>query len=205
MTTCDLCNCATSGYLCTRHGEELAARLRALPALYAEVGEFLVPRRSGWGDIVATKAPAGPRSPINEDVLDTVTWARATAAIHARRAEVRRLRWPHRGSAPLPNLAADCQWLAQEVDWVMAQYPAAGDLAREVAELTSQARSIVGDPEPRRQRLGYCVALVGGEEVCGAVITRLPDETRLTCRWCGTTYGPQDYLTLRHFQPASTA
>ncbi|MFE9920443.1 hypothetical protein ACFYQA_02315 [Streptomyces sp. NPDC005774] len=200
--TCELCDRAASGYLCNRHREELAARLQALPALYAEVGECLVPRRSGWGEIVATKAPAGPRSPVNEDVIDTVNWGRATEVIHLWRADVRRLRWPHRGAPPPARLDADCRWLAQELDWIVAQYPAAGDLAREVAELNSQVRSIVGDPEPRRQRIGYCVALVGEGVVCGAVISRMPGETQLKCQWCGSTYGSEDYLMLHHFQPA---
>jgi hypothetical protein len=200
--TCELCGNAASGYLCNRHREQLAARLQELPALYAEVGECLVPRRTGWGEIVATKSAAGPRSPVNEDVLDTVNWTRATEVIHSWRADVRRLRWPHRGATPPARLDADCRWLAQELDWIVAQYPAAGDLAREVAELNSQVRSIVGDPEPRPQRIGYCVALVGEGVVCGAAISRMPGETRLKCRWCGTEYGPEDYLMLKHFQPA---
>lgn len=205
MNACELCGNAASGYLCNRHREELAARLQALPALYAEVGECLVPRRSGWGDIVATKAAAGPRSPVNEDVIDTVNWTRAAEVLRSWRNDVRRLRWPHRGATPPGSLAEDCRWLAQELDWIVAQYPATGDLAREVAELNSQVRSIVGDPEPRTQRIGYCVALVGEGVVCGAVISRLPGETRLICRWCGTVYGPEDYLMLKHFQPADSA
>ncbi|MFJ6561880.1 hypothetical protein ACIQMV_18865 [Streptomyces sp. NPDC091412] len=205
MSTCELCDRAASGYLCNRHREQLAARLLELPALYREVGECLVPRRSGWGEIVATKSAAGPRSPINEDVLDTVHLGRATEVIHSWRADVRRLRWPHRGAPPPARLEADCRWLAQELDWIVAQYPAAGDLAREVAELNGQARSIVGDPEPQPQRIGACVALVGEGVVCGAVISRLPGETRLICRWCGTVYGPEDYLMLHHFQPADSA
>ena len=70
--TCELCGNAASGYLCTRHQEQLAARLRELPALYREAADCLVPRRTGWGDIIATKSAAGPRSPVNEDVIDTV-------------------------------------------------------------------------------------------------------------------------------------
>ncbi|NYV72962.1 hypothetical protein [Streptomyces sp. UH6] len=203
--TCELCDRATSGHLCSRHTEQLAARLRELPALYREAGECLVPRQSGWGDIVATKAAAGPRSPVNEDVIDTVNWARATEVIHLWRADVRRLRWPHRGATPPADLDTDCRWLAQELDWIVAQYPACGDLAREVAELNSAVRSVVGDPEPRPQRLGLCIALVDDDAVCGAVISRLPGETQLRCKWCGTTYGPQDYMTLQHFQPADAA
>ncbi|MER6531178.1 hypothetical protein [Streptomyces sp. NPDC001508] len=204
--TCELCGNATSGYLCTRHREELAARLAELPALYDEVGECLVPRRSGWGEIVATHGAAGPQSPINEDVLDTVNWGRAAEVMRLWRIDVRRVRWPHRGAPPPGGLAEDCRWLAQQLDWITAAYPAAGDLAREVWTLEAQARTVVGDPAPRTQRLGTCVAITAEGVVCGAQISRLPGQTRLACWWCGYTYATaQDWARLQHFQPAESA
>jgi hypothetical protein len=204
--TCELCGNATSGYLCTQHSKQLVARLEELPALYAEVGECLVPRQSSWGEIVATKSAAGPRSPIDEDVLDTVNWGRAAEVMRLWRTDVRRVRWPHRGTPPPGSLAEDCRWLAREIDWIVASYPAAGDLAREVHDLERQARSVVGDPEPRVQRLGLCVAVTDDQgTVCGAVLSRLPGES-LRCRWCGTGYGTEaEILRLAHFQPKSVA
>ncbi|MDH6435584.1 hypothetical protein M2158_004061 [Streptomyces sp. SAI-144] len=204
--TCELCGNTTSGYLCTRHSEQLVARLEELPALYAEVGECLVPRRSSWGEIVATKSAAGPRSPIDEDVLDTVNWGRAAELMRLWRTDVRRVRWPHRGTPPPGSLAEDCRWLARAIDWIAASYPAAGDLAREVHNLERQARSVVGDPEPRVQRIGLCVAVTDDQgTVCGAVLSRLPGES-LRCRWCGTGYGTEaEILRLAHYQPKSVA
>lgn len=204
--TCELCCNATSGYLCTRHSEQLVTRLEELPALYAEVGECLVPRQSSWGEIVATKSAAGPRSPIDEDVLDTVNWGRAAEVMRLWRTDVRRVRWPHRGTPPPGSLAEDCRWLAREIDWIVASYPAAGDMAREVHDLERQARSVVGDPEPRVQRIGLCVAVTDDQgTVCGAVLSRLPGES-LRCRWCGTAYGTEaEILRLAHFQPKNVA
>lgn len=204
--TCELCGNAASGYLCNRHREQLAARLEELPTLYAEVGECLVPRRSGWGEIVATKAAAGPRSPIDEDVVDTVNWGRAAEVMRLWRTDVRRIRWPHRGAPPPGSLAEDCRWLAREVEWIATSYPAAGDFAREVETLETQARSVVGDPAPRPQRIGLCVAETDGEgTVCGAVLSRLPGDP-LVCRWCGTAYRTEaDLLLLHHYQPKSVA
>lgn len=201
-----LCDRAASGYLCTQHRARLAAGLQHLPALYAEVGECLVPRRSTFGEIVATRGAAGPRSPINEDVLDTVTWGRAAEVLRSWREDVRLVRWPHRGAPPPGDLADDCRWLALQLDWIVAAYPAAGDLAREVYELETQARSVVGDPLPRVQRLGLCVAVTDDAgTVCGAVLTRLPGE-QVRCRWCGTAYSSEmDLLLLAHYQPRETA
>ncbi|MEW2424861.1 hypothetical protein AB0911_30475 [Streptomyces nigra] len=204
--TCELCGNSASGYLCNRHREQLADGLQELPALYDEVGECLVPRRSGWGEVVATKAAAGPRSPINEDVLDTVTWGRAAEVLRLWREDVRRVRWPHRGAPPPGGLAEDCRWLAREVDWIVSSYPAAGDFAREVWELEQQARSVVGDPTPRPQRVGLCARITDAEgTVCGAVLSRLPGEV-VRCRWCGTEYRTEaELLLLYHRQPKNVA
>ncbi|GKQ35814.1 hypothetical protein [Streptomyces sp. A012304] len=207
MTFCELCGDKTGGrYLCERHTVALAKRLAELPTLYAEVAECLVPRRADWGDIVATKAAAGPRSPLDEDVLDTVNMARAAEVVHLWRVDVQRVRWPRHGAPPPGQLAADCRWLGMELEWIVAHYPGTGDLAREVGGLEQQARTIVGDPAPRRQRLGTCVAVTAEGVVCGAVISRLPGDTRLRCRWCGYCYEtPQDWALLVHHQPAESA
>lgn len=206
MSACELCGGEAGGrYLCERHAVKLAERLAELPVLYAEVTECLVPRRSGFGEIVATRGAAGPRSPLDEDVLDTVNVAQAAEVTHLWRVDVQRVRWPHHGPPPAPDLKADCRWLAMELEWIVDRYPAAGDLAAEVGELEAVARSIVGDPVPRRQRLGTCVAVDTEGVVCGAVISRLPGETRLTCRWCGYVYGARDFVLLYELQPKEAA
>lgn len=207
MNQCELCGEDSGGrYLCERHTVGVAKSLADLPTLYAEVAECLVPRRSGWGEIVATRGAAGPRSPIDEDVLDTVNWGRAAEVIRLWRCDVQRVRWPQHAAPPPAGLAADCRWLAMELDWIAAHYPGAGDLAREVRELEAQARTIVGDPAPRPQRLGTCVAVDVEGVVCGAIVSRLPGQTRVTCRWCGYSYETaQDWLRLQHFQPAESA
>ncbi|MET9734310.1 hypothetical protein ABZZ79_27830 [Streptomyces sp. NPDC006458] len=206
MNVCEICGEESGGrYLCERHAGRLAEQLGELPVLYAEVAECLVPRQSGWGEIVATRGAAGPRSPIDEDVLDTVNSARAAEVVHLWRVDVQQVRWPQHGAPAPAGLGADCRWLRMELDWVVQHYPGTGDLAREVWALGQQARSIVGDPAPRPQRLGLCVAVTDDQgTVCGAVISRLPDQTLLTCRWCRTAYGPEAYLTLHAFQPQRT-
>ncbi|MCH0555792.1 hypothetical protein [Streptomyces sp. MUM 16J] len=207
MTICELCGGESSGwYLCARHTVRLAKQLADLPTLYAEVGECLVPRRASWGEIIATKGAASPQSPLNEDVLDTVNTARAAEVVHLWRVDVQRERWPRHGAPPPGGLAADCRWLGMELEWIASNYPAAGDLASEVHELEKQARSIVGDPAPRPQRLGTCIAITAEGVVCGAAITRLPGQTRLQCRWCRYVYETGlDWARLQEFQPQDAA
>lgn len=207
MSACELCQKETGGrYLCERHAVALAKRLADLPTLYDEVAECLVPRGHGWGEIVSTRGAAGPRSPLDEDVLDNVNAARAAEVVHLWRVDVQRVRWPRHGAPPSGQLAADCRWLGMELEWIVDHYPGTGDLAREVGELEKAARTIVGDPLPRPQRLGTCVAVDGEGVVCGAVITRLPGQTRVQCRWCSYVYDSErDWLLLQHFQPQEVA
>lgn len=206
--TCALCGTETGGaYLCVWDARSLAKRLAELPVLYAEVGECLVPRRGGWGEIVATRSGAGPRSPIDEDVLDTVTWVRAAEVTHLWRVDVQRVRWPHHAPPPPAALAADCRWLAMELDWILAHYEAVGELAREVRDLERQARRIVGDPAPRAKPIGTCVAVTDDAgTVCGTELTHTAGQSSIRCRQCHTTYrGEQDLLLLLHYQPKESA
>ncbi|MFG2307643.1 hypothetical protein ACGFS9_02970 [Streptomyces sp. NPDC048566] len=205
---CGLCDVPTGDrYLCGRDAAKLGARLADLPTLYAELVECLVPRRAGWGEIVSTKGAAGPRSPLDEDVLDEMSTGRMAAVVHAHRVSVQRVRWPHHSAPPASGLAADARWLAMELDWIAEHYPEAGDLAREVRTLEAQARRVVGDPVPQRKVVGQCIALVDDHgTVCGADITHKAGESRLTCRACRTVYeGQQSLLLLLHFQPKGVA
>ncbi|MFF7949398.1 hypothetical protein [Streptomyces griseorubiginosus] len=207
MSVCEVCEAGTDGrYLCGRDAVQLAERLAELPVLYAELVQCLVPRRSGWGEIVATRGAAGPRSPLNEEVLDEMGTGGMAAVVHAWRVDVQRVRWPQHSPPPPGGLNGDCRWLGMELEWIASHYPAAGGLAREVRELERAARSVVGDPVPRRQRLGLCVAVTDDQgTVCGAVLSRLPGEP-VRCRWCGTAYRTeQDLLLLQHYQPRESA
>ncbi|MFF1297959.1 MULTISPECIES: hypothetical protein [unclassified Streptomyces] len=201
---CGLCGAETgSAYLCRWDAAKLAKRLAELPTLYVEVTECLVPRRTGWGDIIATHGAAGPSSPLSEDVLDQISSGHMAAVVHSWRVDVQRVRWPQHAAPPPGGLVADCRWLAMELDWITATYPAAGDLAREVRGLEAQARAVVGDPVPQRKVIGQCVAVTDDEgTVCGADITHAAGESRLKCRACHRVYeGQQDLLLLLHYQP----
>ncbi|MEU0427897.1 hypothetical protein ABZ235_30685 [Streptomyces canus] len=203
---CELCGReASSRYLCEPDTTRLAKRLAELPTLYDELVECLVPRRGGWGEIVSTKGAAGPRSPLDEDVLDEMNSGHMLLVVHSWRVDVQRVRWPQHTAPPVDTLAANCRWLAMELDWIVANYPAASDLAREVRTLEAQAREVVGDPVPHRKVVGQCIAVTDGQgTVCGADITHRAGESRLLCRRCHCVYeGQQDLLLLLHYQPVS--
>ncbi|MDX3689923.1 hypothetical protein PV726_06145 [Streptomyces europaeiscabiei] len=205
--SCGLCEePIQAGYLCTKDAVALARRLQEMPALFEELTECLVPRRSGPAEFVSA-ASAGPRSPLDEDVLDLVDGGHVAEVLELWRADVQRVRWPSHGAPPVEpgmarRVAVAARWLEMELDWIAVEYPAAGDLAREVRGLETGMRSVVGDPVPRPQRLGLCVAVDDEGVVCGAVIKRLPGQTRVQCRWCGYAYSTLlDWHQLQQFQP----
>ncbi|REE62154.1 hypothetical protein BX257_4767 [Streptomyces sp. 3212.3] len=206
MILCGLCGKhETEWHLCPGCKTALGRQLGALPALFKELPHFLVPPQRGVGELLSS-APAGPRSPLNEDVLDLVDHGHIVLVLEGWRADVQRLCWP--GTAvPRQQSAMDsrvelaCCWLELELDWIAAEYPAAGDLAREVGEIDRQVRSIVGDPEPRSQRIGLCAAVIDSQgTACSAVLHRLPDEGFVRCQRCGTTWPPSRWLALANAQ-----
>jgi hypothetical protein len=95
--------------------------------------------------------------------------------------------------------------LAANLEWIAASFPAAGDLASEIREMEGAVLSIVGALPDRGRRIGQCVAVDSSGVVCGAVIRHQRGQTRLVCDWCGTTYGPENFLMLKHFQPDEVA
>ncbi|WP_326729733.1 hypothetical protein [Streptomyces phaeochromogenes] len=197
------------GYLCHRHALALAERLEQLPALFAELAEHLVPRRSGFGELV-TASTAGPRSPVNEDVID-LRQGGVVLIVESWRTDVQRVRWPRHSPPPIEGgmdrrVLTACRWLGMELEWIAEHYTAAGELAREVRELEGGMLAIVGDPPPRPQRLGTCIAVTDDQgTVCGAPLTRLPGQT-LRCRQCRTAYRNElDMLLLLHYQPRESA
>ncbi|MFJ2259500.1 hypothetical protein ACIOKD_14360 [Streptomyces sp. NPDC087844] len=204
MTLCGMCGQeAGDRFLCPRETTRLAKQLAELPVLYDELVQCLVPRRSGFGEIVSTRGAAGPRSPLDESVLDEISTGAIGLVVHSWRVDVQRVRWPQHSPPPPGTLAADCRWLAMELDWIAANYPAAADLAREVSALERQARAVTGDPVPQRKTVGQCIAVTDDQgTVCGADITHRAGESDLRCRACHCVYaGQADLLLLLHYQP----
>ncbi|MFJ4617399.1 hypothetical protein [Streptomyces sp. NPDC088812] len=206
---CGLCESGIeAGYLCEGDRLALAGRLERLPALFEELAAHLVPRVTGAMERVAS-GPAGPRSPLNEAVLD-IRLGELAMLLESWRLDVQRVRWPDHGAPPVERgvdrrVRVACRWLGMELEWIAAEYPAAGDFAREVRDAERNALSIVGAPPPRAKRLGTCVAVDSSGVICGAVLWHRAGEASVKCRWCQCVYASeQDLLLLRHYQPEAS-
>lgn len=208
MSACELCGDeAGSRYLCERDTVKLAGRLDRLPKLFMELGLYLAPAPRPLGERIST-SPAEPPLPVNEAVLD-LRYGGIVLVLESWRADVQSV---HGGGQPVIEGSIDrrvmvaCRWLGMSLEWIAAEYPGAGDLAREVRELEGAALSIVGAKPDRGRPLGQCVAVVDREETpCGATIRYRDGDTRLVCPWCACVYEAKDFLTLHHFQPDDAA
>lgn len=125
-----------AGYLCQGDALALAGRLERLPVLSSRLSVTLMPAARGITERVSN-GHAGPSSPVNDAALEL--WYGGMAVILEKwRADIQQ--WK-RWSAPViegnvdRRLFAACRWLGMNLEWIADEYPAAGDLAREVAGL----------------------------------------------------------------------
>jgi hypothetical protein len=205
--SCELCERpAGDAYLCAACVDDLADRLRRLPALYTALGGMLAPERGeGAGGRGGTRAEAP--LPIRPDVTDARAafavvpqWARALADDRCQPA----LTSPRKAVAAPDDLAARvtaaCRALAAARQWIASSWPAAGDCAQAIRDLYDGARSVLG-VEDLPVRMGRCPAVVHGAP-CGAELLLPPGAQVLRCPWCGATYPPGVWAALKVAQRA---
>ncbi|MFC8155846.1 hypothetical protein ACFUO0_17595 [Streptomyces cinereoruber] len=212
MTLCQMCDTRpTDGHLCTRCTDTIDEQLRRMPALYLSLAAFLPPAARG-----AQHGSHGPAAeaplPVTEHVLDlrgpggmVGVLERQRAAMHAARGWAE----PVLGVGILNRISLAAGALRHSLDWIAADWPAAGDFARTIRDLHGSAASVVHPRlrEERGTRLGMCPQLVGeakGDEdeeveICGAVLRHFPGDRTVTCQWCGTVYEPAAWTALREW------
>ena len=203
--SCGLCERQLEdGYLCRGDTLALAERLERLPKVYEALAGFLAPASAPPGERVATSG--GARLPVNEAVLD-LRYGGIALVLESWLSDVQRCRgWgqPAAQGGPEDRVRRTARSLGANLEWIAAEYPPAGDLAREVRDLEGAALSIVGATRDRGRRIGQCVAIDASGVVCGATIRHLPGEKTLTCPWCQYVYEERDFLTLHQLQPVET-
>lgn len=201
--SCGLCERDLEhGYLCPGDTLALAERLERMPKIYTALAGFLSPAGRATTEFVSSTM-VEPRLPVDEAVLD-LRYGGIALVLEGWRSDVQRVRgWgePAVTGGPEDRVRRAARWLGMELSWIASDYPAAGDLAREVRELEGSALSIVGAVPDRGKRIGNCVAVDASGVVCGAVLRHHSGETRLVCPWCTCVYEARDFLMLRTLQP----
>ncbi|MFB7289006.1 hypothetical protein [Actinacidiphila glaucinigra] len=202
---CGLCDTEIeAGYLCQGDTLALAGRLERLPILSGRLSISLMPVARGLTERVSS-GHAGPSLPVNEAALELWYGGMATV-LEKWRIDIQA--WKRWGRPELKvnvdqRIIDACRWISMNLEWLAIEYPAAGDLAREVRQLEGAALSVLGErPDgDRGRRIGQCVAAFPDGSVCGAVLRHRPQETRLVCPWCQCVYEARDFANLAALQP----
>ncbi|MEU1559488.1 hypothetical protein ABZ504_03080 [Streptomyces mirabilis] len=208
MNQCEACGRDLEhGYLCPGDLLALAGRLERLPALFVELGLYLAPTSRPAAERVTT-SHAVPPLPLNEVVLD-LRHGGIALVLESWRSDIQSVRgWGEpaiTGGLDYRVMHA-CRWIGMQLEWIAAQYPAAGDLAREVRDLEGNALSIVGGRKDRGRPIGQCVSLDASGVMCGATLRHKEGQVSIVCDWCHCVYkGEQDLLLLLAHQPKEDA
>lgn len=201
MTPCGMCETSVEhGYLCPGCTRALADRLQRMPRLYTALEPFLAPsatREPGGGRTGRAEAPL----PVSEPVLTL----RGPGGIVGILEDWCTALYRDRGqTAPKPygpidrRISRAAGTLYRNTPAIVVEWPAAGDLAREVRDLELSVASVTGAIErtTRGTRLGPCPAEHADGTLCGAILRLNPGATVVTCQWCGQTYPPATWTDL---------
>jgi hypothetical protein len=220
VNVCGLCErqLEHDGYLCPGCALATTERLGRMPRLWAALAAFLAPGSSGSAQYGRTALAEAPL-PVRENVLSLRAAGGIAGVLEDWRAAMQADRgWdtPAIPAAVERRVVVAARALSLNIEWIAATWPLAGEMATELRRLEDDVLTIVDpeDPAERRARrgtrIGLCVAQFEDSdpedpEICGAVLRAYPGDAVLTCRWCGTRYGPDDYLMLKALQPADAA
>jgi hypothetical protein len=215
VNDCGLCEqqLEHDSYLCPGCARATTERLNRMPKLWTALAAFLAPGSTTSPQHGRTR-PAEAPLPVREHVLNLRAAGGIVGVLEDWRAAMQRDRgWgpPATPAALSARVTTAARGLAMNMDWIAAQWPEAGLFAQEIRDLERDILTIVDpeDPEELRHRhgtrIGYCVAALPDAAVCGAVLRVYPGDALLTCRWCGTEYGPEQYLLLKALQPSEAA
>jgi len=205
VTACESCGTQQDGdaYLCPACAAAARQQLAALPHLYRSLAEELVALGSNWprgngGHGTRSEAPM----PLAEEPLVLRANGGMVSILESWRAALHDDRgWAPPRLAPgvEPRLHAAVKALTEQLPWIAASWPAAGDFAQEIADLYRSVTSITSPTERPGVRLGFCPAVYDGVE-CRAVLRVPPGATSITCRFCEAEYPARLWGWLRNVQ-----
>ncbi|WP_235502548.1 MULTISPECIES: hypothetical protein [unclassified Kitasatospora] len=155
-----------------------------LPQLYREVEYVLGPTMNGRGERVSGSRNSelmfnDEASAVRTAMLGVLaSWAGVVTELTA-------------GAAPAREVGPLAAFLLPHLD-VLADHPAAADLAEEIGALVVQARRVLQPPQPRRITLGRCPRA----ECASPLEARMGDGGDVRCR-SGHAWSSREWLALR--------
>ncbi|WP_052707460.1 hypothetical protein [Streptomyces rubellomurinus] len=199
MTACLTCTRDTTGRLCGTCTLRLGQHLADLPAMYTALSAYLRPS-SQVPDRLGT-APAGPDAPlpVDLDVLDLIAPGGVVTVLETWRQALHEdagLPWPSPWGDQAGRLRRAALGLRDHLAYIQLDWLAAGDLAREVAQLHRAAARHIA-PTDRPTLVGRHPANPGSTEACGGRLEMPYGGVIVRCARCGTEWGQLQWLALR--------
>ncbi|MFV8127506.1 hypothetical protein [Streptomyces syringium] len=195
---CELCNHPSVPRVHDGCRARLDTNLAALPGLYRQLAEALVPgRRGGDGRTGSRTAPL----PVNLDALDLrargsgidgvlTSWERDIREI---------LGWappPFRGTVE-QQVDGATAFLRGNLGWICDEHPAVRELGAEIRQVVGHARGIVTGERPERRVAVACP--------CGHTLSVTVSTPGARCTGCGQQYGRTEVLRLLPLAPRTAA
>ncbi|MDX3294640.1 hypothetical protein PV569_13080 [Streptomyces scabiei] len=209
---CTLCK-KTQPYdgLCPTCTLDTLDHITAMPHLWAELEDWLVPGVRGGAQYGGRVRMAEAPLPLDEEAL-TLRAAGGIAGVledwHDAIREARHQPIPPRAGSLAHRVGAASAGVAGHIHFI-AQWEQGAQLAREIRQLVARIRRVtepgheLDEPKPPLL-LGYCVAVDPSGVVCGSRI--YADIRRaVQCGWCLALYPPDRWLELRRLQPGNQA
>jgi hypothetical protein len=178
---------------CRQHLDD---NLAALPGLYADLADVLMPGRRGSDGRTATRAHSP--IPANEEALDLRARGGIEGVVGSWTRDIcEREDWefPEYGSVDTA-VSQYVRFLRNNLLAICDSHPAVYELAQEVAKVRGQAeRLIKGEPGERKIPL-LCDGQLDGGDPCGAVIKITISTSGKQCPRCGTQRDRDQLLNL---------
>lgn len=175
-------------YLCRPCEDQAAEHLRAIPALYVQLGQHLQ-RGAGTGPAVSGSKTAPV--PIRLDIIDLEL--ETGPILGPLQSWVRD--WEHHGHAELhetgslqERVAGACRTLRYNLRWAVENHPAVDEAVREIADAHRILKGVTGGEKPPRGITVTCP--------CEQPLRITLNIKALTCPKCRTEYGHSEVLRL---------
>lgn len=184
---CAVCDRPSSSRVHRGCQEKIRENLDALPGLYAQLADALMPgRRGGDGRSATRTAPL----PCNLDALDLRGRGGIEGVLASWAADLcEREGWQLRQYGTVETaVRANAAQLSMNLILICDEHPAIREFADEIRQITGQARRLVTGEKPPIRVPVQCE--------CGQVLRVTLDSPGARCGGCGTQYGHSELMGL---------
>lgn len=208
------CSCRTrlpargpARYVCADCETTARLALAALPSLYVQLDDHLVPARTA-GEYVRGSAAVDAPLPAHPTALTLRAAGGILSTLESWVSEWREMRFdPPRRPSPAraeTRVALAAAYLDAYLAWAVHHHPAVDEVLSDIHALWTDATGVTAPPDPatRPRPAGRCPKPVEAGR-CRGLLTYQPGGDLIWCDRCSSAWGPLTWLALRGAQVAA--